>query len=184
MGGRTLVCGANLPCIYATFSSCVKHSSESREKTRNFQYSKVSRRMGGIATMASVLLAGDAVFNKDGAKGFEFGMVALEQTVEQAESGVKGHAQAMLQVKALLESKSWKEAQKELRKSSAYLKQDLYTIINSKPGRQRPQLRKIYTDLFINVSNLDYAARDKDAALVWECYNNIVVALDDILSRI
>lgn len=31
---------------------------------------------------------------------------------------------------------------------------------------------------------LDYAARDKDASRVLQCYDNIVVALNDILSRI
>uniref|UniRef100_A0A0F7GWY5 PQL-like protein n=1 Tax=Erodium trifolium TaxID=337410 RepID=A0A0F7GWY5_9ROSI len=182
MALRTLVLRSNLACISATVSSHVKHS---REKTTNLQYSKLSRRIGAIATMASVLLAGDAVFNREGANGFEFGMVPLdEQTVEQAEGGVRGHAQALLGVKTLLESESWKEAQKELRRNSAYLKQDLYTIMNSKPGIQRPPLRKIYKDLFTNVVNLDYAARDKDAATVWECYKNIVITLDDLLSRI
>jgi hypothetical protein len=31
---------------------------------------------------------------------------------------------------------------------------------------------------------LDYAARDKDVAEVWQRYENIVVAVNDILSRI
>lgn len=31
---------------------------------------------------------------------------------------------------------------------------------------------------------LDYAARDKDGPQVWQCYENIVVAVNDILSRI
>uniref|UniRef100_A0A0F7CYI1 PQL-like protein n=1 Tax=California macrophylla TaxID=337344 RepID=A0A0F7CYI1_9ROSI len=184
MAVRTLVLRTSLPHISATVISHLKHSSESREVAMNLHYSKLSRRIGAIATMTSVLLAGDAVFNKKIANGFDFGIVAPDQTIEQAESGVRDHAQALLEVKTLLESESWKVAQKELRRSSSILKQDFYTIINSKPGSQRPQLRKLYRDLFTNVGNLDYAARDNDAATVWECYKNIVIALDDILSRI
>uniref|UniRef100_A0A2P2ILC4 Uncharacterized protein n=1 Tax=Rhizophora mucronata TaxID=61149 RepID=A0A2P2ILC4_RHIMU len=60
----------------------------------------------------------------------------------------------------------------------------MYILIQSKPGSERPQLRKLYSNLFNNVSKLDYAARDKDAARVWQCYENIVAALNDILSRI
>ena len=33
-------------------------------------------------------------------------------------------------------------------------------------------------------TQLDYAARDKDGPQVWQCYKNIVVAVNDILSRI
>ncbi|CBI31764.3 unnamed protein product, partial [Vitis vinifera] len=74
--------------------------------------------------------------------------------------------------------------QKALRKSSSLLKQDIYTIIQSKPGSMRPQLRKLYSNLFNNVTRLDYAARDNDATQVWEYYEKIAITLDDILSRI
>uniref|UniRef100_A0A0F7GXV7 PQL-like protein n=1 Tax=Geranium maderense TaxID=28964 RepID=A0A0F7GXV7_9ROSI len=184
MAVRPLVLCANLPHICATASSHLKLSSESREMTRSLHHSKLSRRIGAIATMVSVLLAGDTVFNKERANGFDFGFVVPDQTIEQAESVVRTHAQALIEVKTLLESESWKVAQKELRRSSANLEQDFYTIINSKPGSQRPRLRQLYKDIFTNVVSLDYAARDKDAAKVWECYKNIVVALDDMLSRI
>uniref|UniRef100_A0A0F7GX06 PQL-like protein n=1 Tax=Geranium phaeum TaxID=379952 RepID=A0A0F7GX06_9ROSI len=181
---RPLVLRANLPHVSATVSSHQKHSSESREVTSSLTQSKLSRRIGAIATMASVLLAGDAVFNKERANGFDFGYVVPDQTIEQAESGVRAHARDLLEVKPLLESESWKLAQKELRRSSSYLSQDFYTIINNRPGSQRPQLRQIYNKIFTNVSSLDYAARDRDEARVWECYNNIVIALDDMLSKI
>lgn len=105
-----------------------------------------------------------------------------DQTVEEAENGIKSHAQGLLQVKETLQLESWKEAQKELRRSSALLKQDLYTIIQSKPPAQRPQLRNLYSILFNNVSQLDYAARDKDVTRVNQCYDNIVVALNEFFS--
>lgn len=90
----------------------------------------------------------------------------------------------MVQVKDLLELESWKEAQKELRKSASYLKQDIYTIIQGKPGMERPQLRNLYSKLFNDVTGLDYAARDKDVPRVWKLYKDIVVTLDDILSKV
>lgn len=89
-------------------------------------------------------------------------------------------------MKELLEEgeSSWREAQRALRNRSALLKQDIYTIIQGKPGSERPQLRKMYSTLFNSVSRLDYAARDKDVTRVWESYDNIVMALDDILPRL
>ncbi|GLT57640.1 hypothetical protein SLA2020_305970 [Shorea laevis] len=137
-----------------------------------------------MATVASILLANETTFHTQTAHGFELKMTAPEQTLEEAESGVREHAQALLEVKDLIEAESWREAQKALRKRSSFLKQDMYTIIQAKPGNQRPQLRKLYSDLFNNVSRLDYAARDEDASGVWQCYENIVLALNDILSRI
>ncbi|WOH03445.1 hypothetical protein DCAR_0622843 [Daucus carota subsp. sativus] len=118
------------------------------------------------------------------ANAFDFSLTVPDQTLEEAEAGIKPHAQSLLQVKEDLELESWKEAQRELRKSSALLKQDLYTIIQSKPPVQRPQLRNMYSILFNSVTELDYAARDKDVTRVRECYDNIVVALNKIFSAI
>uniref|UniRef100_A0A0F7CYI3 PQL-like protein n=1 Tax=Hypseocharis bilobata TaxID=253189 RepID=A0A0F7CYI3_9ROSI len=186
MAVRPLVLRANLPHISPTFFRHLKPSLESREATIKVLQSKFSRRIiGVIATMTSVLLAGEAIFTKEFANGIDFNMVGSDQTTEAAESGIRGHAQDLLEVvKALIESESWRELQKELRRSSPYLKQDIYTIIQNKPGSERPQLRKLYADLFVNVSRLDYAARDEDASRIQECYKNIVAAVDDILSRI
>ncbi|XP_022728172.1 psbQ-like protein 3, chloroplastic [Durio zibethinus] len=142
--------------------------------------SNVNRRVGVIATMASLLL----IKEENIAYGLDLKMVAPEQTLEEAENGVQNHAKALLQVKDLIDSKSWREAQKELRKSSSLLKQDIYTIIQGKPGGERPQLRKLYSNLFNNVTKLDYAARDEDASGVWQCYENIVLSLNDILSKL
>ncbi|GAA0175717.1 hypothetical protein LIER_28838 [Lithospermum erythrorhizon] len=112
-------------------------------------------------------------------------MTTPDQTLEEAEDGIKFHAQSLLQVKdLLLEVETLREAQKALRKSSSYLKQDMYTIINSKPGNERTLLRKLYFNLFNSVTRLDYAARDNDLVLVNECYDNVVVALNNIMSKI
>ncbi|OVA08935.1 Photosystem II PsbQ [Macleaya cordata] len=111
-------------------------------------------------------------------------MTVPDQTIEEAETGIKTHVQDLLNVKELIELESWRETQKALRRSSSYLKQDIYTLIQAKPGNQRPLLRKLYSELFNNVTRLDYAARSKDAILVRKCYENIVVALDDILPKL
>ncbi|MCD9639523.1 hypothetical protein HAX54_024106 [Datura stramonium] len=94
------------------------------------------------------------------ANAFDFRITVPDQTLEEAENGIQSHAHNLLQVKELLEAESWKEAQRALRKSSALLKQDIYTIIQAKP------------------------ARDKDVPRVWECYDNIVLALNNLLSRL
>ncbi|CAA2990262.1 psbQ 3, chloroplastic [Olea europaea subsp. europaea] len=118
------------------------------------------------------------------ANAIDFRMTVPDQTLEEAETGIKTHAQNLLQVKDLLLEESYKEAQKNLRKSSSLLKQDIYTIIQAKPGKERPLLRKLYSDLFNSVTRLDYAARDEDRTRVWECYHSIVLALDDLLSKL
>lgn len=104
--------------------------------------------------------------------------------MEEAESGIERHAQSLLKVKDLLMEERWKEAQKDLRKSSALLKQDIYTIIQGKPYGERPRLRELYSDLFNGVTKLDYAARDKDKMRVWESYHTIALSLHRILSSI
>lgn len=113
-------------------------------------------------------------------------MTTPDQTLEEAENGIKGHVQSLLQVKDLLlkEEEEWKDAQKFLRKNSAYLKQDIYTIIQSKPGNQRSELRRMYSNLFNCVSRLDYAIRDKDLTRIWVSYDSLVVALDNILQKL
>ncbi|GAB4855292.1 hypothetical protein Ancab_023912 [Ancistrocladus abbreviatus] len=162
------------------FTSCAKPPLKLREN----HHLPISRRAGAIAVMTWLLQAREAFLGDKVANSFEFRMTVPDQTVEEAESMIRDHAQALLQVKSLLESESWKEAQQQLRKASSYLKQDIYTIIQSKAGSIRPQLRKLYSDLFNSVTKLDYAARDRDAPRVWENYNNVEAALGEILSRI
>ncbi|XP_023551782.1 psbQ-like protein 3, chloroplastic [Cucurbita pepo subsp. pepo] len=160
------------------FSITAKRCSNCRSISRS-----ISRRLGLglIALMASSSVASTPVKI---ANALDLKLIAPEQSFEEAESGIRGHAEAVLQVRGLIESESWKEAQKQLRSSSPLLKQDLYTIIEYKPPAERPPLRRLYSLLFNNVTRMDYAARDKDAERVWQCYDNIVMAISDILSRI
>lgn len=105
--------------------------------------------------MGSVLLAGsEAIFGQQVAVGFELNMVAPDRTFEEAKSGIRDHAEALLEIKSLIEAESWREAQQVLRKNSSYLKQDIYTIIQGKPGSERPELRKLYSDLFNNATRV------------------------------
>uniref|UniRef100_A0ACD5UDQ7 Uncharacterized protein n=1 Tax=Avena sativa TaxID=4498 RepID=A0ACD5UDQ7_AVESA len=107
-----------------------------------------------------------------------------EQSGEEAEANVRTHARNLVRVKEYIDARSWRELQVALRASAANLKQDLYAIIQARPGSQRPELRRLYSDLFNNVTRLDYAARDKDEVQVKECYGNIVAALEQIFARI
>lgn len=118
------------------------------------------------------------------ALAFEFGIIAPDQTLEEAQAGMRVHGQGLLAIKTLLDERSWREAQTELRENAGKLKQDLYTIIQAAPVGQRPELRKLYSNLFNNVTRLDYAARSKDENLVQEHYRNIVAILNDIITKI
>ncbi|XP_027344451.1 psbQ-like protein 3, chloroplastic isoform X1 [Abrus precatorius] len=179
---RSLTLQPNLTQLLPTLTCCVKPSFQHlHQKELSL---KISRRLVALAAVTSLILGGEGNFMTQSANAFDFRFVAPGQTIEEALSGVKDHAQDLLQVRELLESESWKAAQKTLRQSSALLKKDIYTIIQNKPGIERPPLRKLYSTLFNNVTRLDYAARDKDGPQVWQCYENIVVAVYDILSRI
>ncbi|KAK9115636.1 hypothetical protein Sjap_014583 [Stephania japonica] len=155
-------------------------SPKTPQKNLNNQTGLINRRRA-IALTTSTLAT---LVNAEKGSCFDFRMTVPDQTLEEAESMIRGHAQELLSVRDLIEEESWREAQRELRKSSAYLKQDVYTIIQAKPGGERPLLRKLYSQLFNNVTRLDYAARSENVAQVWVCYNNIVTALNDILSRL
>ncbi|XVF20593.1 hypothetical protein REPUB_Repub12eG0013800 [Reevesia pubescens] len=85
----------------------------------------INRRGGIIATMASFLL-----WIKEENIAFELDrrLVAPEQTLEEVQNGVQNHAKALLQLKHLIDSKSWGEAHKKLRKPSSLLKHDIIWI--------------------------------------------------------
>ncbi|KAF8035581.1 hypothetical protein BT93_C1572 [Corymbia citriodora subsp. variegata] len=145
----------------------------------------VTRRLALSFSLSSLVFSSSpAILRPEPAKAFDFGFVKPGQTVEDAVGAVRGHARSLLAVKLLLESGSWEDAQREMRKSSALLKQDIYTIIQSRPGGERPKLRKLYSDLFNGVSRLDYATRERDGPRVWQCYEEMSAALKDIFSLI
>ncbi|KAK9066593.1 hypothetical protein SSX86_013917 [Deinandra increscens subsp. villosa] len=175
---------------YALACSYTNHPNENRTKETKpkCKTSHITRRKASLSLF--LLISCPIPFHAQPALAAEssfldmFRMTVPDQTVEEAENGIREHAMSLVQVKELLELKSWKEAQKELRKSASYLKQDMYTIIQGKPGVERAQLRNLYSRLFNGVTGLDYAARDKDVPRVWNLYEDIVVTLDDILSRL
>ncbi|CAJ2640597.1 unnamed protein product [Trifolium pratense] len=178
MEWKTFTSQPNMIHLFPKFTCCVKPCNFQPSQQNDFSL-KISRRNLGL-----ILSSGELIFRTKNANAFEFGLVAPDQTIEEAQNVVRVHAQDLLQVRDLLESESWKIAQKELRRSSKLLKKDIYTIIQSKPGSERPLLRKLYSTLFNNVTRLDYAARDKDGPEVRQRYENIVAAVNDILSRI
>ncbi|KAL8250534.1 hypothetical protein R6Q59_034227 [Mikania micrantha] len=171
-----------MTCSYAIHPN-ENHMKETKLKLK---HTHITRRKAS----SLLLLSSSIPFHAQPASATEssfldvFRMTVPDQTVEEAEKGIREHAMSLIQVKELLELESWKEAQKELRKRASYLKQDIYTIIQGKPGMERAQLRNLYSKLFNGVTGLDYAARDKDVPRVWNLYEDIVVTLDDILSRV
>lgn len=134
-----------------TFTSCCL---KRRSLSQNSESNNFSKRRGIVTTMVSIASSMALSFDGKFASALDMRMVAPEQTVEEAESGVRGHAHGLLEVKGLIDSESWSDAQKFLRKSSSYLKRDLYTIIQGRPSSERPQLRKLYFDLFSNVTKV------------------------------
>lgn len=118
------------------------------------------------------------------AGAFDLRITVPEQSSDEAEAVVRTHAQNLLRVKRLIDAGSWRELQAALRASASNLKQDLYAIIQARPVGQRPELRRLYSDLFNSVTSLDYAARDKDELQVQEHYGNIVSVLDEIFAKI
>ncbi|XP_077247050.1 psbQ-like 3 [Tasmannia lanceolata] len=171
-----------LLAFHSTFSPTISCNQNSSKSSNLPQFP--TRRIATATALATFFLAKEAISNSNVASSFDFGITVPDQTPQEAESGVKTHARELLKIKPLIDSQSWREAQRQLRESSAYLRQDLYTIIQAKPGSQRPQLRTLYSKLFDNVTRLDYAARTKDATTVQECYRNIFATLNDIFAII
>ncbi|KAI3726839.1 hypothetical protein L1987_66645 [Smallanthus sonchifolius] len=169
--------------------SYMRYSNENRKKETKpkSKHTYITRRQASslfLLISSSIPFHAQPTFATETSFLDMFRMTVPDQTVEEAENGIREHAMSLVQVKKLLELESWKEAQKELRKSASYLKQDIYTIIQGKPGMERAQLRNLYSKLFNGVNGLDYAARDKDVPRIWNLYEDIVVTLDDILSRV
>lgn len=106
------------------------------------------RRIATAVALASAFSCSKTAFS------FEFSLTVPDQTIREAETGIRKHAQELISIKRLIDSETWKALQLALRESSSLLKQDLYTIIQAKPGRQRPQLRKLYSNLFNNVTEV------------------------------
>lgn len=159
------------PHFNPTFSCCLKPSFQFREKPlKDFEFN-IKRRIGAIAAVSWALMAAKEAIFVEAANGFDLQLVAPGQTIEEAESGIKGHAQALLQVKELIDLESWREVQTALRKSSSVLKQGIYTLIQAKPANERPQLRKLYSDLFNNVTRVSFCH-----------FHPINIGLDKIIS--
>jgi len=120
--------------------------------------------VGFLAIITPLILGGEDIFRTHNANAFDFGFVAPDMTAEEALRGVRDHAQDLLQVKDLLESESWTEAQRDLRQSSAVLKKDIYIIIQSKPAIERAELRKLYFTLFNNVTRVSVTTSPSSGA--------------------
>ncbi|KAG2573447.1 psbQ-like protein 3, chloroplastic [Panicum virgatum] len=146
-----------------------------------------SRRLAAAsaaALVASRLLAPAASSAAAGAGAFDLRITLPEQSSEEAEAVVRVHARNLLRVKPLADAGAWRELQAALRASASNLKQDLYAIIQARPAGQRPDLRRLYSDLFNSVTSMDYAARDKDEVHVQEYYSKMASALEEIFAKI
>ncbi|OEL29492.1 PsbQ-like protein 3, chloroplastic [Dichanthelium oligosanthes] len=169
-------------------SPAPKPPSNSRQQPQ--KPSSTSRRLAmtaasavlGTALLASWQLAPAASSAAAGA--FDLRITLPEQSSEEAEAVVRTHARNLLRVKRFADAGAWRELQAALRASASNLKQDLYAIIQERPAGERPELRRLYSDLFNSVTSLDYAARDKDEVQVQQYYGNIVTALEEIFAKI
>ena len=93
-----------------------------------------------------------------GAGTFDLRLTLPEKSSEEAEAVVRTHARNLLGVKRFIDAGAWRELQAALRASASNLKQDLYAIIQAKPTGQRPELRRLYSDLFNSVTSVSSAA--------------------------
>lgn len=152
MGLTTITLQAGYPSLSPKFT-CFQNPSP-RIISKPIHSSAVSRRLASIAAVSTILLARGALFNIEKASAFDFRLTVPDQTPEEAQGVIRQHAEDLLEVKDILQSESWRDAQKALRKSSSLLKQDIYTLIQAKPGSERPQLRTLYSQLFNNVTRV------------------------------
>ena len=103
--------------------------------------------------MASAVLLKEAILSQDIANGLEFrSAIPGERSVEEAESGTRGYAQSMLQLKDVVALESWEETQKVL---SSNLKLDLYASCNSKQTWEGEESAE-YTNLISSTMQLKY----------------------------
>lgn len=166
-------------------SNSTSTSKQQSQRPRAATSSSSSRRRLA-ATAGAIILASQLLppVASSAAGTFDLQLMLPEKSSEEAEAVVRTHARNLLGVKRFIDAGAWRELQAALRSSASNLKQDLYAIIQARPTGQRPELRRLYSDLFNSVTSLDYAARDKDALQVQEHYGNIVSALDEIFSKI
>lgn len=129
-----------------------RHQSSQKQQTNKPH--KTELLLTRRSAMASSVLLPSSLSSPDAASSFDLRFTVPDQTVEEAEATIRIHARDLVDIKPLLELESWREAQLALRESSAYLKQDIYTIIQGKPGGQRATLRKLYSELFNNVTKV------------------------------
>jgi len=111
----------------------------------------------GAAVLASQLLPPVA---SSAAGTFDLRLTLPEKSSEEAEAVVRTHARNLLGVKRFIDAGAWRELQAALRASASNLKQDLYAIIQARPTGQRPELLRLYSDLFNSVTSVSSAARN------------------------
>lgn len=176
---------ASLLSLAETTSPKPPKQQSQRPRAATSSSSSSSRRRLA-ATAGAIILASQLLppVASSAAGTFDLQLMLPEKSSEEAEAVVRTHARNLLGVKRFIDAGAWRELQAALRSSASNLKQDLYAIIQARPTGQRPELRRLYSDLFNSVTSLDYAARDKDALQVQEHYGNIVSALDEIFSKI
>ncbi|KAF3322286.1 psbQ-like protein 3 [Carex littledalei] len=167
------------PSLFHSFKTC---SISYHQK--NHECLLISRRYLTSISLGATLLYKDFFCATNNASSVEFQLMTPGQSPEEAKTQIKLHARNLLKIKPFIDSESWKEVRIALRESSSLLKQDLYTIIQTKPTSERGELRRLYSDLFNNVTTLINAAEDKDENQVQECYDNIATDLNKIFARI
>lgn len=140
---------SHCPSLFHSFKTCSKISYK-----KNHECLLISRRYITSISLGATLLYKDFFCASSTASSVEFQLMTPGQSLEEAKTQIKLHARNLLKIKTFIDSESWKEVQIALKESSPLLKQDLYTIIQSTPARERGELRRLYTDLFNNVTTV------------------------------
>lgn len=160
LAGQLQALSATLLSSRAETTSPKPPRSSSSSKQRSHQRpgtaaaASSSRRRLATAVLASQLLPPVA---SSGAGTFDLRLTLPEKSSEEAEAVVRTHARNLLGVKRFIDAGAWRELQAALRASASNLKQDLYAIIQARPTGQRPELRRLYSDLFNSVTSVSSA---------------------------
>jgi len=141
--------------------------SNSVQRPQKQKPAATSRRLATAALLASRLLA-PAAGSAAAAGAFDLRITLPEQSSEEAEAVVRTHARNLLRVKRLADAGAWRELQAALRASASNLKQDLYAIIQARPAGQRPDLRRLYSDLFNSVTSVSAHLATKILRWPWQ----------------
>ncbi|ERN09522.1 hypothetical protein AMTR_s00029p00134700 [Amborella trichopoda] len=117
--------------------------------------SRIKRRTLTLSSLTAITATSKTLFiSPSPALSLDFRITTPDLTPEEAKSRAQKHAEELKKLESLISEASWKDAQKFLRLNASPLRVELNTIIQSRPGEQRPQLRNLYSKIFNSVTGV------------------------------